>query len=75
MRKELDLDVEERIKAVVLIKDERILDLVLDWESHIADEVRTKLLVIGMDVEPEGDLVKEWDVEGIGMKMGISNIS
>ena len=75
MRKELDLDVEERIKAIVLIKDERILDLVLDWESHIADEVRTKLLVIGMDVEPEGDLVKEWDVEGTGMKMGISIIS
>jgi isoleucyl-tRNA synthetase len=75
MRKELDLDVEERIKAIVLIKDERILDLVLDWEAHIADEVRTKLLVISMDIEPEGDLVKEWDVEGTGMKMSISKIS
>jgi len=75
MRKELDLDVEERIKAIVLIKDERILDLILDWESHIADEVRTKLLVISIDVEPEGDLVKEWDVEGTGMKMSISKVS
>ncbi|MCL7415020.1 MAG: isoleucine--tRNA ligase [ANME-2 cluster archaeon] len=72
MRKELDLDVEARIRAVVRIEDERICDLVLDWEAHIAGEVRSKLLIIGIDVEPEGDLVKEWDVEGTFMKMSIS---
>jgi len=75
MRKELDLDVEASIKAVVRIEDERICDLVLDWEAHIAGEVRSKLLIIGIDVEPDGDLVKEWDVEGIGMKMSVSEFS
>ena len=75
MRKELDLDVEASIKAVVRIDDERICDLVLDWEAHIAGEVRSKLLIIGIDIEPDGDLVKEWDVEGISMKMSVSEFS
>lgn len=72
MRKELDLDVEAPVKAMVLVSDERICDLILDLEAHIAEEVRAKLLVIGIDVLPEGDLVKEWDVEGTFMKMSIS---
>ncbi|NIA03284.1 MAG: isoleucine--tRNA ligase [Nitrospirae bacterium] len=72
MRKELDLEVEATVKAMVLIEDERICDLVLDLESYIAGEVRSNLLVIGLDIIPEGELVKEWDVEGTSMKMSIS---
>jgi isoleucyl-tRNA synthetase len=72
MRKELNLNVEDEIRAVVNINDERITDLVLEWEEFIAHEVRTKILVIGMDVEVKGALVKEWNVEGIQMTMGIS---
>lgn len=75
MRKELDLEVEAVIRAAVLIEDRRINDLVLDWKPHIAGETRAKQLVIGIDVEPQGELVKEWDVEGTIMKMGISKQS
>lgn len=75
MRKELDLDVEATIKAKVLIEDERICDLVLDWESHISEEIRAHLLIIGLDIIPEGDLIKEWDVEGTVMRMSISKSS
>ena len=75
MRKELDLEVEAKIKAMVLIEDERICDLVLDLEPHIAGEVRSNLLIIGLDIVPEGELVKEWDVEGTSMKMSITKSS
>lgn len=71
MRKELDLAVEEEIKAVVEIRDASVVGLVLELKDFIAGEVRAKSLNIGSDVEVEGALVKEWDVEGVGMRMGI----
>ncbi len=74
MRKELDLDVEAGIKAIVLIEDERVCDLVLDRESYISDEIRAKLLIIGIEINPEGDMVKEWDVEGTNVKISITKM-
>jgi isoleucyl-tRNA synthetase len=72
MRKELDLEVDENIKAHIQIDDERVLDLVLDFENYIAKEVRANILVIGIDVDTTGDLVKDWNVEGISMHIAIS---
>ncbi|MCG7853651.1 MAG: DUF5915 domain-containing protein, partial [Methanosarcinaceae archaeon] len=74
MRKELDLAVDENIKAIIRIDDERVLDLVLDMELFIAKEVRAKVLVIGMDVEATGTLFKDWDVEGVPMHIGIAPV-
>jgi len=74
MRKELDLVVDENIKAFIRIDDERVLDLVLDLETFIAKEVRSDVLVIGLDVETTGTLVKDWDVEGISMHIGITPV-
>jgi isoleucyl-tRNA synthetase len=71
MRKELDLAVEEEINAVVEIRDERILELVSDSKDFISSEVRAKSMVLGSGIEVEGDLVKDWDVEDVRMKMGI----
>ncbi|HEX7627399.1 MAG TPA: isoleucine--tRNA ligase [Candidatus Methanoperedens sp.] len=71
MRKELDLAVEEEIRAAVEIKDERVAVLVLEMKDFIASEVRAKSLAIGPEVEAEGELVKDWDVEDVKMKMGI----
>ncbi|MDP2845463.1 MAG: DUF5915 domain-containing protein, partial [Candidatus Methanoperedens sp.] len=71
MRKELDLAVEEEIKAVVEIRDANVVELVLELKDFIAGEVRAKSLVIGSDVEVEGALVKDWDVEGVKMRMGV----
>uniref|UniRef100_UPI00272DD6E5 DUF5915 domain-containing protein n=1 Tax=Methanococcoides sp. TaxID=1966350 RepID=UPI00272DD6E5 len=72
MRKELDLDVDDSIRAHIQISDERVLDLVLDFENYIAKEVRANVLVIGLDVETTGELAKEWNVEGIPMTIAIS---
>ncbi len=75
MRKELDLAVEEEIKVVVEIKDVRVAELVSGLKDFIAGEVRAKSLVIGSDVDVRGDLVKDWDVEDVRMKMGIAKLS
>jgi isoleucyl-tRNA synthetase len=49
-----------------------VVDLVLDLEQLIASEVRANVQIIGFDVEVNGDLVKDWDVEGIAMHIGIA---
>jgi isoleucyl-tRNA synthetase len=72
MRKELDLIVDENICASVQIKDERILKLVETLKDLIADEVRADVFDLGSDIDVSGSLVKDWDVEGIAMKMGIA---
>lgn len=74
MRKEMDLAVEENIKVCILIDDEHIVDLILDLENHIANEVRANIQIIGFDIEVKGELIKDWDVEGIKMHIGISKM-
>ncbi len=58
----------------MLIEDERVCDLVLDRESYISDEIRAKLLIIGIEIKPDGEIVKEWDVEGTSMKISITKM-
>lgn len=72
MRKELDLAVDESIRVHIRITDQRVLDLVLDLEQHIAKEIRADVQVIGLDVDANGTLSKDWDVEGVSMSIGIS---
>ncbi len=72
MRKELDLVVDENIRASVLIEDERVLTLVETLKDLIAEEVRAEVFDLGSGIEVSGALVKDWDVEGIAMKMGIA---
>ena len=75
MRKELNLAVDDNIRSHIQINDERILDLVLDREQFIAKETRSNVQVIGLDVDTSGSLEKDWDVEGISMKIGISKVN
>jgi isoleucyl-tRNA synthetase len=72
MRKELDLIVDENIRASVRIEDERVLKLVETLKDLIAEEVRADVFDLGSGIEISGALVKDWDVEGIAMKMGIA---
>jgi isoleucyl-tRNA synthetase len=72
MRKELDLVVDENIRVSVRIEDERVLKLVETLKALIAEEVRADVLELGSEIEVSGALVKDWDVEGIAMKMGIA---
>jgi len=72
MRKELDLIVDEHIRASVRIEDEHVLKLVESLKSLIAEEVRADTFDLGSDITIMGTLVKDWDVEGIAMQMGIT---
>src|SRR5690606_4984443 len=51
MRKELDLLVDENIRASVWIEDERILKLVETLKGLIAEEVRADTFDLGSDIE------------------------
>jgi isoleucyl-tRNA synthetase len=72
MRKELDLSVEENIKSLIKIDDERVAELVKNMETYISKEVRADTLVIGTNISTDGDYVKDWNVEGIPMEIAIS---
>lgn len=72
MRKELDLIVDENILVDARIEDPRVLELVDTLKTLIAEEVRARAFNLGSEIEVSGSLVKDWDVEGISMKMGIS---
>jgi isoleucyl-tRNA synthetase len=77
MRKQLDLAVEDMINAEVSVSDKRILALLHTNEiiAMIADEVRA----VSFGFAKDGGLpdaarfasVKEWDVEGVAMTIGI----
>jgi len=70
MRKDLELDVEERIVLSVEVADDRVADLVRDHEELIIDEVRADSI---------GDIAdghrKEWDVEGVAMEIAIEPVA
>jgi len=68
MRKELDLDVEEFIEATVGM-DAR---LVSGWEDYIMRETRAEKLIFAEPASgAAGGYVKEWDIEGIRVPIGI----
>jgi len=71
MRKELDLRVEDQIRAIVDIESKPILDLALQKKEHIAGEVRASNFQLGLGLELQGKLVKDWDIEGICVRIGI----
>ncbi len=71
MRKELDLRVEDQIRAVVDIESKPILDLAMGKKDHIASEVRAADFQLGLGLSLQGKLVKDWDIEGICVRIGI----
>jgi isoleucyl-tRNA synthetase len=71
MRKELDLRVEDKIRAVVDIESKPILDLALLKKDHIASEVRAADFKLGLGLDLKGDLIKDWDIEGVCVRIGI----
>jgi isoleucyl-tRNA synthetase len=77
MRKQLDLAVEDTINAEVSVSDKRILTLLHTNEiiAMIADEVRAVSFGFSKDgSHPDTarfSSVKEWDVEGVAMVVGI----
>ncbi|VVB67405.1 Isoleucine--tRNA ligase [uncultured archaeon] len=74
MRKELDLRVEDRIRVVVDIESKPILDLALRRKEHIASEVRAAEFEMGLGRELRGTLAKDWEIEGICVRIGVERI-
>lgn len=71
MRKELDLRVEDQIRAVVDIESKPILDLAMRQKEHIASEVRAAEFELGLGLELKGKLVKDWEIEGVCVRIGV----
>lgn len=78
MRKQLDLAVEDTISAEVSVSDKRILALLHTGQmiAMIGDEVRATAFGFSKDgTTPDTSRfasVKEWDVEGVSMTIGIA---
>jgi isoleucyl-tRNA synthetase len=78
MRKQLDLAVEDNINVEASVSDKRVLALLMDNTTIalIADEVRAKSFGFSKDGSaPDTSRfasVKEWDVEGVAMTIGIA---
>ena len=78
MRKQLDLAVEDFILADAAVADERICALIQgSWRAGIMDEVRARELSIHNTgaAAKTYEMVKDWDVEGIAMAIGIAKVS
>ncbi|WP_372479800.1 isoleucine--tRNA ligase [Halomicrobium sp. HM KBTZ05] len=70
MRKDLELDLEERIRLDLAVADDRIDDLVREHETLIAEEVRADEFATVDDGHR-----KTWDVEGVEMEIAIEAIA
>ncbi|AGI47515.1 isoleucyl-tRNA synthetase [Thermoplasmatales archaeon BRNA1] len=69
MRKEMKLNVEDFIVCDVKAED-HLVELFRMWMDHICTEVRSKK--IEFSEAPEGDSVKEWDITGKNIVIGVS---
>jgi len=77
MRRQLDLNVDDFIVAAVDVADERVASLIAEeeWQKEIAGEVRAAALTVRRNGEKPAEpfaLEKDWDVEGVQMRIGIS---
>ncbi|WP_207586640.1 isoleucine--tRNA ligase [Halomontanus rarus] len=74
MRKELDLDVEERIALELSVDDDRVASLIEAREGLILEEVRADEFST-VDVDEQGGHRKEWEVEGVDVELAIAPLS
>ncbi len=65
MRKEMNLDMEEKIVTTIACNEERVKG----WKDYIKKETRSSVITFG---KGEGDFVKGWNIDGEKIKIGIS---
>ena len=70
MRKEMDLDIEERILLDLDIADDRVADLVAERMDLVREEVRAD--EVG---NVEDGHRKEWEVEGVEMEIAVAALA
>lgn len=69
MRKELNLDVEDRIATKIKVCSEKKTAL-RKWEGYIKEETRSK--TVSFVEKPAGSLVKKWKIDELEAEIGIS---
>ena len=67
MRKELDLDVDERIRVAVDVADDEFGELAMRHEEMILDEVRADALVTDLDPDDK----RRWEVDGTEITIAV----
>jgi isoleucyl-tRNA synthetase len=74
MRKEMDLNVEDRIRVEVYVGDAKVRDLIATMKDYLAGEVRASALELKDRKEEVSGYLKDWDVEGTPVTIGIEKI-
>jgi len=70
MRKELDLDVEEKIITEIKT-DEGKINMLKTWDKYIRNETRSEQ--INFKDKASGKLIKKWNIDECDVEIGISN--
>jgi isoleucyl-tRNA synthetase len=70
MRKEAGYSVSDYIKAYIKTDDREIMEAVEAFKKYIMEETRSIELILGSG----GETVKEWDIDGATVKIGIERI-
>ena len=73
-RKRLDLDVEEEIRVAVDIDDDRVAGFFDDRRDLVAEEVRAAEFVDVSEIDGDGGLVEEWEIEGVAVTIGVEPV-
>ncbi|ERG88251.1 MAG: isoleucyl-tRNA synthetase [halophilic archaeon J07HX5] len=69
MRKDLALDIEERIRVQLGVTDDRVATLIDEHEELIAQEVRATVFET-----VEDGYQKQWEIEGVSVEIGIEPV-
>ena len=71
MRKELNLELDAKIHVQIMAPSEKEVELLSKEEKFIAEEVRATKINIFTKGEVKGELVREWNIEGLKFLIGI----
>jgi isoleucyl-tRNA synthetase len=69
MRKEMNLDIEDKIETYIRL-DKSLIRELERWIEYIKGETRSREIVFAD--KSQGKLVKKWDIDGIEVTIGIS---
>jgi isoleucyl-tRNA synthetase len=70
MRKEMDLEMEERIDAVIGTNDREALHMLQNQQEYIKREVRIRnLRLCPLDEAPKSGCWKEWNIDGVDYRL------
>ncbi len=67
MRKNLDLDVEQRIRVSFDVEDDEVLELAMRESDYVLEETRAD----SIEEEVDADLTEDWNVEGVDVTVGV----